>query len=86
MIGTANFFVMPVADVFGKTGENANKYVLMAEDWYVCNCNGDREYVPIIAGDSPEEVQLWASAGGFAVRESPPTGFTRYGVMVNHAV
>ena len=80
------FFVMPVADVFGKTGENANKYALMAEDWHVCNCNGDREYVPIATGDSSEEVRLWAAAGGFPVCESPPPGFTHSGVMINHGV
>ena len=80
------FFVMPVADVFGKTGENANKYALMAEDWHVCNCNGDREYVPIATGDSSEEVRLWAAAGGFPVCESPPPGFTRSGVMINYGV
>lgn len=76
------FFVMPVTDIFGNTGENANKYALMAEDWYVCNCNGDKEYVPIIVGDSPEEVRLWAVAGGFAVHESPPPGFTHAGVII----
>lgn len=86
MIGTANFSSCLSPMFSERLEKNANKYVLMAEDWYVCNCNGDREYVPIIAGDSPEEVQLWAAAGGFAVRESPPTGFTRCGVMVNHAV
>ena len=77
------FFVMPVTDVSEKTGKNANKYALMAEDWYICNCNGDREYAPIIVGDSPEEVRLWAAAGGFAVCEAPPPGFTHSGVMVN---
>ena len=66
------FFVMPVTDVSGKTRENANKYALMAEDWYACNCNGDREYVPIAMGDSPEEVRLWTAAGGFTMREVPP--------------
>ena len=80
------FFVMPVTDVSEKAGKNANKYALMAEDWYVCNCNGDREYALIIVGDSPEEVRLWAAAGGFPVRESPPPGFTHSGVMVNHGV
>lgn len=52
------FFIMPVTDVFRKDWKNANKYALMAEDWYVCNCNDNREYVPIITGDSPEEVRL----------------------------
>ena len=66
------FFVMPVTDVFETAGKNANKYALMAEDWYACNCNGDREYAPIIVGDSPEEVRLWAAASGFMVCKSPP--------------
>lgn len=80
------FFVIPVTDASEKAGENANKYALMAEDWYVCNCNGDREYAPIVIGDSSEEVRLWAAAGGFVVREVPPPGFTHAGVMINHWV
>ena len=76
------FFVMPVTDVSGNARKNVNKYALMAEDWYACNCNGDREYVPIAMGDSPEEVRLWTAAGGFTMREVPPPGFTYAGVIL----
>lgn len=81
-----DFFVVPATDVSGKAGKNANKYALMAEDWYVCNCNGDREYAPIVMGDSPEEVRLWAAASGFMVRKSPPKGFTYSGIILKPAI
>jgi len=71
-----DFFVVPVINVSGRAGKNANKYALMAEDWYVCNCNGDCEYAPMAIGDSPEEVRLWAAASGFTVCKSPSKEFT----------
>ena len=50
--------------------------ILVGQDYFCCNCNGDREDAAIAQADSEPELRLWAAANGLEILEN--VDFPRY--------
>ena len=70
------------------------RWLLAGEDYWYCNCNGDRTDAILAKGGSPEELQLFMAAIGLDMEDNflaekrfryPPTHFPE-GCMSDNAV